>query len=97
MLPHKILLSSLKIPSNLNRTFSFDISNNLGHRILGWNGKQNVNMVGHKMPFNNLALFLQCQLSKYFSQVFPEIFKYCLLPILRYPYDVILAIPLRVA
>ncbi len=34
---------------------------------------------------------------KYLSQVFPEVFKYSLFSILRNPYDVILAFPLRVA
>jgi hypothetical protein len=93
VLPYKILLSPLKIPGYLNRTFAFDKTNDLRYRLLGRDGKQNVNMVGHKMPFKNLALFLPCQLSEYLSQMFPEVSKYCLLPILRYPYDVILAFP----
>src|SRR3989339_226241 len=93
MLTYKILLSSLEIPGYLNSSFAFDKTNDLRYRILGRNRKQNVNMVGHKMAFKNLALLLPCQLPQYFSQVFSEISKYCLLPILRYPYDVILAFP----
>ena len=42
-------------------------------------------------------LHLRCQISKYLSQVSPKVFKYCLLAILRNPYDVILAFPHRVA
>ena len=59
VLPYKILLSSLKIPGHLNSTFALDISNNLRYRVLGWNGKQNVNMIGHQMTFKHLALFLR--------------------------------------
>ena len=48
------------------------------------------------MTFDHLAFFLRCKISKYFSQILPEVFKYCLLPILRNPYNVILAFLTRV-
>ena len=97
VLTNKILLSSLKIPSDLNRAFAFDKTNNLRHRMFGWDGDQNVNMIGHQMPFNHLAFFLRCQMSKDLSQVFPEVFKDSLFTILRNSYNAILAFPLRVA
>jgi len=97
VLLYKILLSTLKILGYLNRTFAFDKTNDLIYRTLGQKGKQNVNMVGHKIPFQHLAPFLPCQFMKCFSRMPPEASKYCLLAILRYPCDVILAFPHRIA
>ena len=71
--------------------------------IIAWQEHANLSMISEctnnceGQPFNHLAFFLLCQISKYLSQVFPEVFKYSLFTILRNPYDVILAFPLRVA
>jgi hypothetical protein len=81
----------------LNRTFAFDETNHLRHRVLRGYGEQHMNMIWRKMTLYHLTFFLRCKISKYFSQVFPEFVKYRLLSILRYPYNMILAFPLRVA
>jgi hypothetical protein len=54
-------------------------------------------MVGQKMPFLDLALFLLGQSSEYLSQMPAQIPVQNLAPTLRNKYYVVLALPLRVA
>ncbi len=97
ILPNKILLSTLKVTGNLNCAFSFDKAHYLGHRVFGWNRKQDMDMIWHQIPFDHCAFFLSGQFSKYFTQIFPQVSEDRFLTVLRYPDDVILAIPLGVA
>ena len=54
-------------------------------------------MVGHEMPFLDLALLLASNLTKHFHEVSPQAAVQTLLPVLRYEHDMVLALPLRVA
>lgn len=38
---------------DLRRTLAFQKTNGMGYRILGWYRNTKVNMVGHRMPFND--------------------------------------------
>ena len=97
ILADKVLLSALKVASNLDGAFAFDKTHNLGNCVFGWNRKHDVDVIWHEMPFDHCTFLLSCQFSKYLTQIFPQVAEDRFLAILRYPYDMVLAIPLGVA
>ena len=93
----EVLLATRILSCDVNSAFSFDESNHLRNRILGWNGNQHVCMIRHEMTLQNLALSSSGQLSKRFTQIFSEIAVKLLLTIFWNPCYMIFAFPLRMA
>ena len=77
-------------------TLAFDIAHNLRYRILRWYRNQHMDMIRHKVPFDDLALFLSGQIPKNFTQVRTELFVQRLATALRYEHNMILALPFGV-
>ena len=60
MLPRKIAFLPLQ-SRNGNRAFPLEKSDHRRHRMFRWYGDTNMDMAGHQMPFDDLALLLFCQ------------------------------------
>jgi hypothetical protein len=64
MLTRKILLSPHIGSGYMNGTFAFQITYNLRNRIFRRYRHEHVNMIGQKMPFDNLTLLLYGKVSE---------------------------------
>src|SRR5215510_12892753 len=82
-LPIKVSLSSTKLARNGDGTLALDIPNHLGHRILGWNPDEHVDMVLHHMPFYDGAPPLPGQLTQHRTKKTPDLAIQRFLPSLR--------------
>jgi len=97
MHPSVVLLLPKIVARNVDCTFSLHIPNYLGHRIFRRYGDQHVNMVRLQMPFQYLTLLLPSQLMQNLTKVLSQLAIKRFLSTLRYPHDVVLAFPPRVA
>ncbi len=61
MLASKIFTVPCKISRYMDRTFSLYETDHLGHRVLRWYRDQHMYMIGSKVTFQNLTLFLCCE------------------------------------
>jgi hypothetical protein len=59
-----VAIASRKLPGNGNGAFTFEIADHRRYRVLGRYLNAYVDMIGHQMPFDNLALLLPSQLVK---------------------------------
>src|SRR5262249_35825049 len=96
-LPIKVSLSSPKLASHGDGTLALDIPNHLGHRILGRNPDEHMDMVLHHMPFYDDAAPLSGQLTQHRTKKAPDLAIQRFLPSLRDNDHVIFTIPLCVA
>lgn len=97
MLPLIVLLSSFYPSWYLDRTLPLDVTYYLHDRILRRDTHQYMHLVSMQMPFFHFTFFLTRKLSQYFSQILPYLAIDQLTPVLRYPHQVILAIPSRMS
>ena len=85
-----------RYPRNASRKSVFNKTNNLRHRIFGWKGDQNMNMIGHQMPFFYPTLFVLRQSPQYLTEVCSQLTIQHLPTPLGYEHNVVLAVPFRV-
>jgi hypothetical protein len=64
MLPDEVAFPLAERPGYVNCALPFDVADDLRHRVLWRDRDHHVHMVGHKMPFLDLALLLLCQRSE---------------------------------
>jgi hypothetical protein len=78
---------------DLRGTLAFQKTNGMSYRILGWYRNTKVNMVGHRMPFND---FYALDSSPLFDRVYDNLSLFPIqffAPILGDPNDMVLTIP----
>ena len=69
MLIHKIELALPVQAGQVNRALPLDEPDHLRHRVLRRDRQQNVNVIGHQLPFFDLAFLLRRQLAEHLAKV----------------------------
>ena len=95
--PIKVSLSSTKLSRHGDGTLALDRPNHLGHRILGRNPAEHVDMVLHHMPFQDGAPALPRQLTQHLPKKTPDLAVQRFLAALWDKDHVLFTIPLCVA
>src|SRR5215470_3919758 len=83
-------------PRYMNGAFALDEPNHRSHSMFGWNRNAHMHVIGGRMPFNDLALFLPCEVTKNRSEFLPQVPKQLLASSFGHKDNVVFAIPLRV-
>jgi len=97
VLTREIARPPLDFSGNMDRAYSLYELYHLSNCIFGRNSNIHVNMVFAQMPFQNAALTLPSQDVKHFAQASTNFTEKYFSTTLRYPHDVILAVPRRMA
>ena len=93
----EVFLSPKKRPCNVDGALAFDVTHHLSNRVLGRNRDEHVNMVGHEVAFQYLALPLPSQLPEDLTQIFAKLLEEDFPPAFWNPYHMVLAVPYGVA
>ena len=78
---------------NPNRAFPLDIPYRVRDTLFRWYAQTQMDMVRHRMTFEQLNPFLPTQIPDNRPDLFPEFPVDRPLPVLRYKYDVIFTVP----
>jgi hypothetical protein len=96
MMPHEVAATLPEVPRDMDCALPLDEPDHLRHRVFWRDRDHHMNVVGHQMPFLDLALLLTSETSKHVSQFAPDLPVELLSAVLRNEDDVVFTVPLRV-
>src|SRR5574338_469211 len=97
VLPREVALALPIHPRQMDRALALDEADHLRNRVLRRDRDHHVHVVGHQVPFHDLALLLRCKLAKYLPEVLAQLPVQGPTAALRDKDHVIFAVPCRVA
>ena len=96
VLSTEVLAPPRQLPRYAYRARARDTAHHITHRMFRWNADANMHMIGHQVPFYDLAILLPRELAQHLSEMLSYRSKYRFLAPLRYEHYVIFTVPARV-